>query len=221
MDITQIIQKISVVYPALLIALVLHEYAHAWVARRYGDETSAWSGRLTLNPVAHMDIFGTVLFPLIGIALGGFIFGWAKPVPIDPRNFRDYRRGLFWVSFAGPLANIFLGFFFAIVYVAFSMHVSQSFAFYKPFSGILEALVGINFVLAIFNLIPLPPLDGSKMVESFLGYENLKKYAQLEQWSFFILLFLMFSGALRIIMIPVEGLYGAAIRLAALLLGVN
>src|SRR3989344_3915841 len=123
MNAAEIVQKIAIVYPALLIALVLHEYAHAWVAKRYGDETSAWSGRLTLNPAAHIDLFGTIIFPLIGIALGGFIFGWAKPVPIEPRNFRDYRSGLFWVSFAGPLSNILLGFFFAFVMVAFYSYV--------------------------------------------------------------------------------------------------
>lgn len=214
MDLASIVQKIAIVYPALLIALVLHEYAHAWMARRYGDETSAWSGRLTLNPAAHMDIFGTVIFPMIGIALGGFIFGWAKPVPIDPRNFKNFRKGLFWVSFAGPLANIVLGFLFAMVFVLFRTQVSSSFVFYEPFTAMLYTLVGINFVLAIFNLIPIPPLDGAKMVESFLNYEQMRKFVVIEQYAFYILLFLMFSGALRLFLFPAVWLNNVAINVA-------
>lgn len=221
MDFANIMQKIAVVYPALLIALVLHEYAHAWVAKHYGDNTSLWSGRLTLNPAAHIDPFGTVLFPLIGIALGGFIFGWAKPVPIEPRNFRDYRNGLFWVSFAGPLSNILLGFLFAFAMVAFAVYVPREFGMYQPLFLILQQLVTINFVLAVFNLIPIPPLDGSKMVESFLSYENLRKFQALEQWGFYILLFLMFSGALRVILMPVHWFYQVAVGLAASVLGMQ
>lgn len=214
MDIAAIIQKIAIVYPALLIALVLHEYAHAWMAKQYGDQTSAWSGRLTLNPAPHLDMLGTVIFPLIGIAIGGFIFGWAKPVPIDPRNFRDFRKGLFWVSFAGPLANIILGFLFAFLTVLFLKTVPSTFVFFEPFSAILQTLVAINFVLAIFNLIPLPPLDGSKMVESFLNYEQMRAYAVVEQYSFFILLGLMFTGILGFFLIPAQWLTKISLDLA-------
>ena len=151
---SSIILRIVTIFPALLIALVLHEYAHAWMARRYGDLTASWSGRLTLNPVAHIDPLGTIVFPLVGIALGGFIFGWAKPVPIDPSRFRHFRKGLFWVAFAGPLANIVLGFIFGFVFVCFASFVPESFGFYRPFHSMLIALVQINFVLAIFNLLP-------------------------------------------------------------------
>ena len=128
---------------------------------------------------------------------------------------------MFWVSCAGPLANIVLGFLFAFAMVAFYLYVPHSFGLYEPLFKILETLVGLNFVLAIFNLIPIPPLDGSKMLESRLSYENLRKYQVLEQYGFYILLFLMFSGALRFIMIPVQGLYSAAIGLATLALGGN
>jgi Zn-dependent protease len=165
-----------------------------------------------------MDIFGTVIFPMIGIALGGFIFGWAKPVPIDPRNFKNFRKGLFWVSFAGPLSNILLGFIFALVFVLFQTKVSPSFVFYEPFAAMLYTLVGINFVLAIFNLIPIPPLDGAKMVESFLNYEQMRKFVLVEQYAFYILLFFMFSGVLRLFLIPAVWLNNVAIGLAKLIL---
>ncbi|NUM89807.1 MAG: site-2 protease family protein, partial [Bdellovibrionales bacterium] len=177
----EIVQRISIFFPAFLIALVFHEFAHAWMANRYGDETAAWRGRLTLNPVAHMDPLGTVLFPLLSISMGsGVFFGWAKPVPIDPRNFRDYRGGLFWVAFAGPLSNIVLGFLSAVVYALFRKYVPLDFAFHDALAAMLEVLVVINFALAVFNLIPLPPLDGSNMVLSFLGYENTRRFLAIQ-----------------------------------------
>ncbi len=219
MDIASIVQRICIVFPALLIALVLHEYAHAWMAKRYGDMTSAWSGRLTLNPIAHMDLFGTLIFPLIGIAFGGFIFGWAKPVPIDPRQFTNFRRGLFWVAFAGPLANIILGFLFAFVFVLFYQFVPTTLPLVEPFREILRTLVLLNFVLAIFNLLPIPPLDGSKMLQSFLSYEGMRKYESIQQYGFFILLFLLFSGALRFILTPIHFLSDLAISLAVSVVG--
>ncbi len=214
-DISQIIQDVAIMYPALLIALVLHEYAHAWMAKRYGDMTAGWSGRLTLNPSAHIDFFGTIVFPIIGIAIGGFIFGWAKPVPIDPRNFSNFRKGLFWVAFAGPLSNIFLGFLFGFVWAAFVAYVPPGFGAYTPLKGILEALVFLNFVLAIFNLIPIPPLDGSKMVESFLSFDNMRKFESIQQYGFYILLFLLFTGVIGILLYPVKILAGLSLGLGA------
>ena len=214
-----IILRIATIFPALLIALVLHEYAHAWMAQRYGDLTASWSGRLTLNPVAHMDPLGTIVFPLVGIALGGFIFGWAKPVPIDPSKFHHFRRGLFWVAFAGPMANIILGFLFGFVFVCFVAYVPESFGFYRPFHSMLISLIQINFVLAIFNLIPLPPLDGSKMLESFLSYEGMRKLESIQQYSLFILLFLLFSGIINFILKPVIFLSQLSVYLAQFVLG--
>lgn len=219
-DLAAIIQRIAIFMPAFLLALVVHEYAHAWMAARFGDQTSAWNGRLTLNPAAHIDPFGTIVFPLVSISLGaGIFFGWAKPVPIDTRQFSNYRKGLFWVSFAGPLSNIILGVFTAFALVAFLLYVPESFGLHRAFSEMLKALIGINFALAIFNLLPIPPLDGSNMVLSQLGYEATRKFLVLQQYSFFILLFLMFSGALRIIGIPIEMLYNFSIHLAAMVFG--
>lgn len=219
MDFGQIIQKVVIMYPALLIALVLHEYAHAWMAKRYGDMTAGWSGRLTLNPSAHIDLFGTVIFPILGIAFGGLIFGWARPVPIDPRNFTNFRKGLFWVAFAGPLSNIILGFIFGIIWAAYQLYVPTTFGLYMPFRMMLEALVFLNFVLAIFNLIPIPPLDGSKMIESFLSYDNMRKFESLQQYGFMILLVLLFTGVIGYLLYPVNILSNLAGNLGMWILG--
>lgn len=203
-DLTTVLQNILIFMPAFLIALVVHEYGHAWMATRFGDRTSEWSGRLTLNPVAHMDPFGTILFPMLSIVSGAPIFfGWAKPVPIDPRQFSNYRKGLFWVSFAGPLSNIILGFLTALALVALTKYVPETFAYFESIKQLLVSLLSLNFALAIFNLIPIPPLDGSNIVLAFLNYNATQKYLAIQQYSFFILLFLMFSGALSIIRIPI------------------
>jgi Zn-dependent protease len=216
-NLNTIIQNVVTLMPAFLLALVVHEFAHAWVARKFGDRTSEWSGRLTLNPTAHMDPFGTILFPLLSIVLTGskVFFGWAKPVPIDPRQFTSYRSGLFWVSFAGPLSNIILGFLTAFAVVAFTVFVPKDFAFYSGAEALLSALLVINFSLAIFNLIPLPPLDGSNMVLSFLDYEASRKFLAIQQYSFFILIFLMFSGILSVIRYPIMFLTNLSLSTAA------
>lgn len=216
LNFAEIIQNIVVLMPAFLLALVVHEYAHAWMAYRFGDKTSEWSGRLTLNPAAHIDPFGTILFPLLSIVTGAKIFfGWAKPVPIDPTRFSHYRKGLFWVSFAGPLSNILLGFFTAFAMVGFRVFVPESFAFYEAGNAMLSSLLVINFSLAIFNLIPIPPLDGSNIVMAFLSYEASQKYMMLQQYSFFLLIFLMFSGALSVIRYPILFLVNLSMGLAA------
>lgn len=218
----EVIQRISIFFPAFLIALVFHEFAHAWMASRYGDETAAWRGRLTLNPLAHMDPLGTVVFPLISIGMSsGIFFGWAKPVPIDPRNFRDYRGGLFWVAFAGPLSNIVLGFASAVVYALFRKYVPIDFSLHEALSSMLEVLVVINFALAVFNLIPIPPLDGSNMVLSFLNYENTRRFLAFQQYSFFLLLFLMMTGALSVVRYPIMILTNLALTVAAAITGLT
>jgi len=216
MDIAKIIQNVVTFMPAFLAALVIHEFSHAWMASRFGDRTSAWAGRLSLNPAVHMDPIGTVAFPLISILMGSSVFfGWAKPVPIDTRQFSSYSKGLFWVSFAGPLSNFILGFLTAFALVALRVFVPESAGFYKFGSMFLESLLLLNFALAIFNLIPIPPLDGSNMVLSFLGYEASQKFMALQQYSFFLLIILMFSGALRVITIPILFLANASMGVAA------
>jgi Zn-dependent protease len=219
-NISEIIQRILIVFPGFLMAIVFHEYGHAWMAQRYGDQTAAWQGRLTLNPAPHIDMFGTILFPLLGIIFpGGLMFGWARPVPIDARNFSHYRKGLFWVSFAGPLSNILLGFISAFVYVGFLKFVPADFSLFTPLKGMLEYLVIINFSLAIFNLIPIPPLDGSNIVLSTLSAENTRRFLVVQQYSFFVLLFLMFSGVFRLLSVPIFMLTNFAFGLAGIVFG--
>lgn len=218
-DIQETIRNIVTLFPAFLLSLVVHEFAHAWTAKRFGDSTSEWSGRLTLNPVVHMDLFGTVVFPLISIVFGGIFFGWARPVPIDTRQFRNYRSGLFWVAFAGPLSNIFLGFFSAVIFIAFLKFVPESSPIYGFFNAFLKSLILWNFSLAIFNLLPIPPLDGSNMVLSFLNYNAARKFAEFEQFSFFLILALAFSGAFKILAYPIHFLSNLSLAIASMFFG--
>ena len=198
----EIILRICIQLPGLLLALVFHEFAHAWTAMKFGDNTAKLQGRLTLNPAAHATVFGTVVFPLICAIFGGYMFGWAKPVPVDGRNLKDYKKGIFWISFAGPLANIILGTLSAFLYAMVLTQVGQDFYLYKPMVDMLQASVLINFILAFFNLIPFPPLDGSKMVTTFLNYEQARKYEELQRYSFILILLLWTTPILGYILSP-------------------
>jgi Zn-dependent protease len=169
--------------PGFLLAIVAHEAAHAWMANRFGDPTAKNLGRLTLNPAAHYDPWGTVFFPLLAAISSFAMIGWARPVPVDARNFKNIRKGMFWVSFAGPLANLILGTISAFLLAVIATKVSSDWDFYTIFIRILRYSVFINFILAFFNLIPLPPLDGSKMVSSFLKGEALRKYDEFARFT--------------------------------------
>lgn len=191
-----IILNIAQSLPGFLMAIVAHEAAHAWMANRFGDPTAKNEGRLTLNPAAHYDPWGTVFFPLFAAVTGFAMIGWAKPVPIEVRNFKNIRSGIFWVSFAGPLANLTLGvlsaLFLAIIYTKF-----PEWSYASIFVDMLRYSVFINFILAFFNLIPLPPLDGSKMVSSFLKGEMLYKYESFARFTpmiFMVVFALSFMG---------------------------
>ncbi len=147
-------------YIVIILSAIIHEYAHGWMAYRQGDPTAKYAGRLTLNPIVHMDLFGTVLLPLFLLYAGGMFFGYAKPVPINPNNFRDQRRGLILVSFAGPASNF-------LVAVALGMIIR----FYPELAiaPMLSFIVFVNIWLGLFNLIPVPPLDGSKLLFGFIS----------------------------------------------------
>jgi Zn-dependent protease len=196
------IYRVAISLPAFLLAIVCHEAAHAWMAKRFGDTTGEQLGRLSLNPMVHYDLVGTVIFPLIGAALGGVMFGWAKPVPIDSRRFRNIRSGIFWVSFAGPLANIILMLISAILLAFMMTKVSPEFSYYNVFTEMLKSAVTINVLLAVFNLIPFPPLDGSKMVTSMLDYNQARQYEELQRYSFVFLIILIMTPVLNWIMTP-------------------
>lgn len=196
------ILKLCIQIPGFLLGIVLHEWAHAYTAYRYGDNTAKAQGRLTLNPAMHYTLVGTVIFPLIGALLGGMMFGWARPVPVDGRNFKNYKKAMFWTSFAGPLANIILGTISALLYVLVITQIPQDFYLYQPFAQMLNASVFINFILAFFNLIPLPPLDGSKMVTQFLDYNMARKYEELQRYTFVIFILLIATPILSYLLYP-------------------
>ena len=197
-----IIYRLAISLPAFLLAIVCHEAAHAWMADRHGDPTGRFLGRLSLNPAVHYDLFGTVLFPLIGLMMGGVMFGWAKPVPVDSRKFRNVRSGLFWVSFAGPLANIILMLLSAILLALVLTKVSVEFSYFNIIRDMLSTAVTINVLLAVFNLIPFPPLDGSKMVSAVLDYNSARKFEELQRYSFVFLLVILFTPVISWIMAP-------------------
>ena len=176
--------------PVFLFAIVIHEWGHAWMAKAYGDNTAELEGRLTLNPMAHIDPMGTVFFPLLLLTIGSPVFGWAKPVPVTVRNLRDSKRGIFWVSFAGPGMNLIIGVLSSLL-MAIMIRVSSTTDESGHLMTIIKMLrfsVIINFILAFFNLLPLYPLDGSKMVPRFLNYEWQRKYEVFCQYGQYILI---------------------------------
>lgn len=193
------LQRIALYALPFLFSLCFHEYAHAWTANKLGDPTAKHSGRLTLNPWAHIDIVWTIIIPAITLLVGGIYFGSAKPVPVDPRNFKNSEKGMALVAFAGPLSNIILGVIFAFIFVAVKLFLPQEHAVFGPLSLMLEAGVLINFFLAFFNLIPFPPLDGSRIVRLLLPYKKVVFYEMLAPYSFILIIVLWYIGVLQYI----------------------
>ena len=203
-DFAEAIQYFCIHFPPFLFAVIFHEFGHGWMASRWGDPTAKAQGRLTLNPAAHIDPVGTLLFPAINMLTGiPLLIGWAKPVPINPTRFRKYRPGLFWVSSAGPGMNVLIALVSGLLAAAFLRFVPQDFYLYEPLQRMLVASVMVNYSLAVFNLLPLPPLDGSKIVESVLPLELGRQYERIAAYSFWILMALMISGALNILSGPI------------------
>lgn len=198
----EIILRVATMMPGFLLGIVCHEAAHAYAAMRFGDNTAKYQGRLSLNPAVHYDPIGTVLFPLIGAAIGGVMFGWAKPVPVDARYFKNIRQGIFWVSFAGPLANILLAILSAFLLAVMIVLIPQNLYLYDSFFMMLRWSVMINIILAVFNLIPFPPLDGSKMVSTFLDYEQARRYEELQRFSFLFIILLIMTPVFSYIVSP-------------------
>ena len=184
-----------------IIVIVTHELAHGWVAYSLGDPTARDAGRLTLNPLAHLDPVGTVLLPaLLVMARSPVIFGWARPVPVNPFNFRDPRKGMLLTSLAGPGANFMLALLFAAVFKT-GMFPAHSLGWTFLLYGIL-----ISLVLGMFNLIPIPPLDGGGIVASILPPELAARYMRIERYGFLILIGLLYLGLFDRIILPLVGL---------------
>ncbi len=174
----------------LIMSVVIHEVAHGYAALRFGDMTAKYEGRLTLNPLKHLDMFGSVILPiLLFLTRAPFLIGWAKPVPYNPNNFRpeDRRAGTLWVASAGILANLAIAAFFGII-----IRLSAVLGLPETVVSLSLVIVLLNIVLAIFNLVPIPPLDGSKILFAALGYKSAKLEAWLERYSIFVLLIFIF-----------------------------
>jgi len=203
---------------AVFTAIVLHEFSHGYIAFRLGDPTAKMQGRLTLNPLAHIDPIGTILVPIVLVILRSpFLFGWAKPVPINPNYFRNPYKGMFYVAIAGPLMNIALALGasaigrLAILITPLSLLYGRGFFAY--FVQTMFFLVGffviINIILAVFNMIPIPPLDGSRVLTYFLPPEGKRVMMQLERYGFLIVLALLYLGALRGLIGLISGIWEA------------
>jgi Zn-dependent protease len=218
---TDIILKVLIWAVPVLFSIVIHEVAHGWMANKLGDDTAKRMGRLTLNPISHIDPLGTIILPLIMIIMGGGIFGWAKPVPFNPSNFRrniDPKTGAMWVAAAGPGSNLILAFITTFVFVAI-----QKFFPHNPPIAILQlasALIQINIWLALLNLIPIPPLDGSKILFRFLPPAYETPFLQIERYGFFILILFMFAGGFKIISVPMKLILNLFFSIAEALLSI-
>jgi Zn-dependent protease len=209
-----------IAYFILLFAITIHESAHGWAALKFGDPTAYNLGRITLNPIPHIDPIGTLILPLIMMLTGIPFIGWAKPVPVNPLNLRNPRRDNLWISAAGPFSNLTAGaaFLIGIVILKFLnpniVYFLRSFIFaQKGFAGGFHPLGGlalilfygalINTLLAIFNMIPIPPLDGSGVLTGFLSDEAAEKYDRIRPFGFLIILGLLFIGFLNLIFRPI------------------
>jgi Zn-dependent protease len=217
-----LIQKITVFALPVIFAITLHEAAHGYVARYFGDTTAAALGRITLNPLKHIDLVGTILVPLAILLasklLGGgmILFGWAKPVPVNFGQLRRPKQDMLWVAAAGPGMNLVMALFWALM-IQLGHALGSSFAS-TPLMLMGAAGVFINVILMALNLIPLPPLDGGRIAVSLLPVRQAIQFSRLEPYGLFILLALLFTGILGIILWPLIGLF---IGLVAMLTGLD
>jgi len=209
------IMDLILFYPLFLFSLSFHEAAHGYVADKLGDDTARLLGRVTLNPLPHLDIIGTVFLPIMGILTGAPVIGWGKPVPVNPYKLKgDMRKSYLWVSACGPISNFLLAVVFAgLTHILFWMIPSFPRSMLIPGSAGAHILSGIfaicqmgvilNLILAFFNLIPLPPLDGGGILRGLLPTSSLEAFDKFSRYSFLILLALFVTGLLRYILVPV------------------
>jgi Zn-dependent protease len=215
MDIAALIQAIAIAALPVIFAITLHEAAHGYVARHFGDPTAWQAGRISLNPLRHVDPVGTLLVP--GLILvtsylaagSAMLFGWAKPVPVNFGRLRHPKREMLWVAAAGPAVNLLMALGWAALFkLAWLMPVN---AYSLPLAEMSRIGINVNLVLMVLNLLPLPPLDGGRIAVSLLPHALAWKFAKLERWGFPILLLLMFTGILGDVMGPFVGFFRSLI----------
>ncbi|MEO1750222.1 site-2 protease family protein [Thiofaba sp. EF100] len=198
-----LIQKFTIWILPALFAITVHEAAHGYAARYFGDDTAARLGRLSLNPLRHIDPIGTVLLPIATFFLSGFIFGWAKPVPVDARNLRNPRRDMAWVSLAGPGSNLVMAIFWGLMMALAQVLADKGLgAVAVPLALMGQAGVFINLLLMLLNLVPIPPLDGGRILISLLPPPLGAQLARIEPFGLLILILLLVTGVLWAVLGP-------------------
>jgi Zn-dependent protease len=197
------IREIAIWAVPVLFGIIFHEVAHGWVASKLGDPTAARMGRLTLNPISHIDLFGTILLPAI-LILGGapFVFGYAKPVPVNFNNLRRPKHDMIWVALAGPMTNILLA-LVSLYVVKFSDNAAYSAVALAPLVLMAQTSVNINVMLASFNLFPIPPLDGGRVLVGLLPNPYSAAVARIEPFGFLIIIVLLMTHTLDVILGPI------------------
>jgi len=201
MQIDQLIQTISLAAIPVLFAITLHEAAHGYVARHFGDMTAYQQGRISLNPLRHIDPVGTILLPIATLMLGGILFGWAKPVPVNFAALRRPKQDMLWVAIAGPASNLVMAMGWALLFKLAWLNPGNYFA--EPLIGMAQYGIQINVILMVLNLLPLPPLDGGRVAVSMLPHRQAYQLAKVEPYGMFILIFLLITNILGLILWPI------------------